>query len=119
MQPIYDTSKVEPHWDDADDKEIPENDFRPRENESLADILKRVGAVELAAKRIVQSLGAQTPQGMPDYRTRLDGAKQVRDTCEGTPDKKPAPVKADKVGAPEPGSLINSKAAKPKTPAIP
>ena len=117
MQPIYDTSKVEPHWDDADDKEIPENDFRPRENESLADILKRVGAVELAAKRIVQSLGAQTPQGMPDYRTRLDGAKQVRDTCEGTPDKKPAPVKAEK-SAPEPGSLIG-KAGKPKSPAVP
>ena len=117
MQPTYDTSEIEPHPDDADDIDIPDREFRPRENESLADILKRVGAVELAAKRIVQSLSAQTPNGAPDYRTRLDGAKQVRDTCEGTPDKKPAPVKAEK-SAPEPGSLIG-KAGKVKTPATP
>jgi hypothetical protein len=109
MQPTYDTSIEEPHPDDADDVGIPDREYRPLDGETMADVLRRVGGIELAAKRMIQALNAKTPNNMPDYRSRLDAAKQLRDTIEGTPDKKPSPPKKDKDGAPSPGSLITGK----------
>lgn len=117
MQPRYDNGEELPELlddikpeDDQDDVRVPDYQFNPKEGEALADILKRVGGPALAAKRIVQALSALTPQRKPDYRNRLEAARLMRDTCEGTPDKRPA--KQDKGGdkdKPSPGRLREGK----------
>ena len=96
QKPKYDVTVKEPHPDDAQDIPIPDAEFSPMGSETLADILRRVGGIELAAKRMIQALNAQTPNGTPDYRNRLDAATRLRDTIEGTPDKRQAPKKEAK-----------------------
>ncbi len=103
----------EPHPDDADgESDSPAHDYTPREGEGLADILRRNNALSEAARRMMQGLDAKLPQGWPDYRNRVYAATILRDTVEGTPDRRAAPKKTEGE-APEPGSL---RIARPKIP---
>src|SRR5687767_9541298 len=88
----YEVTK-EPHPDDADEVEVPEADCEPRGDETLPDVLRRVGGIGKAARRLMQALDATLPQGWPDYRSRIYASIQMRDTVEGTPDKRKVPVK--------------------------
>lgn len=107
--PRYDNSKEVPHEDDAGEPEVPEAAFEAREGELLPDILRRVGGLAKAARRLWQAMDAKTPQGWPDYRNRITAACEVRDTCHGTPDKAKAPAKEAEGDKLPPGVLRDGK----------
>ena len=111
VKPRYDNSKAEVHPDDVTEAKVLDQDYEPRDGETLADVLKRVGGIAKAARRIIQAMDALTPNRMPDYRNRLDAAKQLRDTVEGTPDKAQRVAKTDgDKDKPVPGGLRKGKA---------
>lgn len=105
-KPRYDNSQRAHHPDDETEAKVLDAEYEPRDGETLADVLRRVGGIAKAAKRIMQALDALTPNAMPDYRNRLDAAKQLRDTVEGTPDKaKPRKDNGEDKDKPNPGKL--------------
>ena len=113
VPPRYDNSEVLPSPEDVNLPGIAEEDYAPREGESIPDTLRRIGGPALAVKRMIEALSACHPNGTPDPRTRLEAAVKLRDTVEGTPDKRPAPKAKDADGKPAPGILISEKGKSP------
>lgn len=77
----------------------------------MTELLVQSGAVGRAAEAMIEGLGATTPQGWPDYRSRLAAATAILDRVEGKPIERQQIVRLTKSETPPMEEIIRSPAA--------
>ena len=77
---------------------------------SLESYLIQRNAIERCAKRMIEALDAETPQGNPDFRSRIQAAQAIMDRIEGKCVERQQVMIHKTTGAPSMEKLLSNDA---------